>query len=84
MRITRAQLRKIIREAASQRILLEYEQSVYRDGNELTIVDDEGNEEYLGTVDEYPEYESLPRDGSMGAPYEGGSWGASRRSRGWY
>lgn len=84
MRITRTQLRQIIREAVQKRMLLEYEQSVYRDGDELTIVDDEGNEEYLGTVDEYPEYKSLPKDGSYGTPYDGGSWGASRRARGYY
>lgn len=93
MKIRLSQLRSIIKEEVGN-ILLEYEQSVFRRGDKLFIVDDEGNEEYLEPV-AGSDYEHL-RDGESavymtgtrskygggGGYSSGGSYG--RRSKGFY
>ena len=85
MKITSAQLRQLIKEEV-QKVLLEYEQSVFRRGDDLFVVDDEGNEDYydsaIGSEFEYLEDgESAPLErGSYGG---GGGYGRSSRRRRW-
>ena len=71
MKITVSQLRKIIKEEVSK-MLLEYEQSIVRRGNELYLVDDDGNEDYLEPVIG-SDHEHL-RDGEA-EPYSTGTGG---------
>lgn len=66
MKVTVGQLRKIISEEVS-RLLVEYEQSIIRDGDSLYIVDDEGNREFYDKV-AGSKYSYL-EDG-QGVPYE--------------
>lgn len=49
MKIKLSQLRSIINEEVG-RLLLEYEQVILRRGDDLYIVDDDGNEDYFGEV----------------------------------
>lgn len=49
MKLTTTQLRKIIKEELSK-LLVEYEQVIVRRGNELYIMDDDGNEDYFDDV----------------------------------
>lgn len=90
MKIRLSQLRSLIKEEVSK-VLLEYEQSVFRRGDKLFIVDDEGNEEFLEPV-AGSNYEHL-RDGESavyktgtGSSYRGGSSGSSygRGGKGFY
>lgn len=69
MKITAGQLRKIISEEVSK-LILEYESSIVRKGDELYVVDDDGNEEYYGDV-EGSDYEHL-RNGES-EPYQVGT-----------
>lgn len=68
MKLTSSQLRQIIKEEVSK-ILLEHEQSIIRRGDELYLVDDEGNEDFYDMVSG-SDYEWL-EDGE-GAPLERG------------
>jgi len=83
MKIAISQLRKIISEELSK-LILEYESSIVRRGEELYVVDDDGNEEYYGDVDG-SDYEHL-RDGEAepyqtGTGYGGGYGGGYKRRR---
>lgn len=76
-------LRKIISEEVSK-LILEYESSIVRKGDDLYIVDDDGNEEYYGDVDG-SDYEHL-RNGES-EPYQvgtgyGGGYSGGRSSYG--
>ena len=68
MKITKRQLRKVIREAVS--LLVEYEQAVVLRGKDLVLVDDEGNESVIGDKFDAEEY-GLYTSGES-APYTGG------------
>jgi hypothetical protein len=84
MKITASQLRTIIKEEVSK-ILLEHEHAIERRGDELYIVDDEGNERFYDDV-AGSNYEFL-EDGER-VPYEGGrsygGYGRGGYSRGGY
>ncbi|HIL98569.1 MAG TPA: hypothetical protein EYG51_22060 [Pseudomonadales bacterium] len=81
MRITKRQLRSIIKEAI---LLLEYEQYVYRDGKgNLRISDDDGNDEDASHLER--QYGHLEADGPgetiVGTGRGTGSWRPAGRSR---
>ena len=91
MKISKRQLKKIIREASS--LLLEYERYVYRNqGGTLMISDDDGNNEpapelesQYGHLEAGGEGETIFGTGSMrggggsGGGYVGGSYSRGRR-----
>lgn len=75
----KSQLKNLIKEIVSS-ILKEYERSVIRVNNDIFIVDDEGNEELLGDVEDYPEYDHL-EDGGYGMPLDPQDSPSRRRDR---
>jgi hypothetical protein len=92
MKITKRQLKRIIREEVNRQVLLEYELAIVRRGEDLYLVNDEGDEEYYGDAEDMPELEdgeAVPHEGgypnrsSYGRGY-GGGYGGGRRRRGGY
>lgn len=75
----KTQLKNLIKEVVSS-ILKEYERSVIRVNNDIFIVDDDGNEELLGDVEDYPEYDHL-EDGGYGMPLDSRDSPSRRRYR---
>lgn len=67
MKLTGPKLRKFLREEIVN-LLMEYEQSIYRQGDKLFLIDDDGNDEFFGTVTANPEFDQLA-DGEA-VPYE--------------
>jgi hypothetical protein len=79
MKLTGPKLKKFLREEIVN-MLMEYEQSIYRQGDKLFLIDDDGNDEFFGTVAAHPEYEDLA-DGDS-EPYQIGTGsGGYRTSR---
>ena len=84
MKITQRQLRRIIREEVNRQVLLEYEQAIVRRGDDLYLVDDEGNEEHYGDAEDMPELEDgegVPHEGRFPSRQSYGARSAAARGR---
>ena len=81
MRLTATQLRRIIKEEVSK-LMTESEQALVRDGDEIYLVDDEGNREFFEDLAGSDYEDDLPFDGAS-IPYSGMGYnpGGGYRSR---
>ena len=87
MKITRSQIRKIVKEAINRNILLEYEEYISRGSDgQLYVGDDEGNEDlyddFNGEYGFIKSGERVPFDGP--SSYAGSRNDSSFQSRGRY